>query len=101
MMRSFAWFALLGLAACGRRVPVLTEEDPEYAYELPQEGDECAADLGCKQNGCGQYCTAADAEDFVSTCEWPAVLDGAQCGCLRRECSWYTVEVAGPELPAG
>ena len=82
---------VLALAGCSRRVPVITEEDPLFAYELPENGNECAADEGCKRNGCGQYCTAADADDFVSTCEWPAALDDADCGCVDGLCRWYTV----------
>ena len=96
-MRRIPWLALL--AACGQRVPVLGEDDPLYTYELPEDPRECAADVGCKVNGCGQYCTAADAVEGVSTCEWPSALDGAVCGCVERACRWYTVEVAGPLTP--
>jgi hypothetical protein len=85
-MRGIACVAL-ALAGCGRE-PVFAEDDPLFAYELPEVGEECATDPDCPTNGCGQYCTAADAESFVSSCEWPSELDGAECGCIQGRCRW-------------
>jgi hypothetical protein len=97
-MRWTTWLALaVGLTGCWRRVPVIDEGDPHFAYELPETRGECTEDPGCKANGCGQYCTSAATEDFVSTCEAPAAFEGADCGCVEGTCRWYTVEVLGPD----
>ena len=80
--------AALLLTACDR-VPVVATRPGLAEYEQPQEPDECSLDVECKVNGCGQYCTAASTDSFVSTCEDPGLPEDAECGCVQTECVWY------------
>ena len=86
-MRRFGLF-LVALAGCDR-VPYFLPADAGYAYELPQADDECAVDLQCMTNGCGNHCTSTDAESFGAICIAAEHLETATCGCVDRACQWY------------
>jgi hypothetical protein len=86
-----AWIVVVAAGcATGERVPVYEPGDDGWGYEVPEAEGECGTDLGCDLNGCGNHCTAADAEPFVGSCEYAAHNDYAECGCVEGRCRWYT-----------
>lgn len=79
---------------------VPTEQPSPTPVHLPEEwcgwstNAECSSDSDCGRGGCsGQICGSI-GEGMSSTCEWLQCYDaeayGVDCGCINRECQWYT-----------
>jgi hypothetical protein len=78
-------------AACIER----TDYDPQAARK-PVRGfgraGECQHDGECFVAGCGNECVPARGTGIAGTCELYTRWDNVYCGCVNRECAWFTNE---------
>jgi hypothetical protein len=58
-----------------------------YFGEL--SGGSCAHDGECTRAGCGNHCVPWTEPSFGATCEAYDALEGAFCGCLEGQCTWF------------
>jgi eight-cysteine-cluster-containing protein len=87
------------------RTPFLPPNHQLYArLEAPNAKNACASDGECVKSGCsGEVCAA---ESVNTTCELPQggfPVQGASCGCVARQCQWYSADGhgAGPDTGEG
>jgi hypothetical protein len=52
-------------------------------------GGQCAHDGECRRAGCGNHCVPWTEPSFEATCEAWDALQGAFCGCLDGQCTWF------------
>lgn len=63
------------------------DQIPELA---PLSGGACEHDGECSEAGCGNHCVPWHQAGFAGTCEGYSALEPALCGCVERQCTWFT-----------